>query len=185
MSGPGHNGGPTMEPGGAWRRYAWDRARAELLPKLPLEVARRRVQRARELGIDYRSYAGIRAATGRDIIALLFSSNALRLLRQERLDAERAAHLAGIRQADLLALVHGPLDPQAVIRLNPILLRADRAPGLADTWSETRARVLDLKGRLPGDGVVVIGETALEREWCEAGRLAGFLSAARYFNATS
>ena len=51
--GPGHNNGPTMEKGGSWRRYAWKRARADLLPTLPIEVARRRVRRARELGIDY------------------------------------------------------------------------------------------------------------------------------------
>ena len=29
MSGIGHNGGPTMEKGRGWRRYAWKRARAE------------------------------------------------------------------------------------------------------------------------------------------------------------
>ena len=61
----GHNNGPTMEKGAGWRRYAWKRARADLMPTLPLEVARRRVKRARELGIDYKSYAGIRAATDR------------------------------------------------------------------------------------------------------------------------
>jgi len=73
MSTLGHNRGPTMEKGGAWRRFAWTRARADLMPTLPIEVARRRVRRARELGIDYKSYAGIRAATGRDIVALIFS----------------------------------------------------------------------------------------------------------------
>ena len=61
MSGIGHNKGPTMEPGAGWRRYAWKRARAELLPKIPLEVVRMRVRRARELGLDYRTYAGVRA----------------------------------------------------------------------------------------------------------------------------
>jgi hypothetical protein len=34
---------------------------------------------------------------------------------------------------------------------------------------------------MPADQVLVIGETALEREWSEAGRMAGFLPAARYF----
>lgn len=184
MSGIGHNGGPTMERGRAWRRYAWTRAREELLPKLPLEVARRRVKRARELGIDYKSYAGIRAATGRDIIALLFSSNALRLVREERLDAERLAALEAVRQAELLSLVQPPLDPERVILVNPVLDAADRAPGLRETWGETRARLWALKGKLPADGIVVIGETALERDWCAAGRLAGYLPAERYFSRT-
>jgi hypothetical protein len=31
--------------------------------------------------------------------------------------------------------------------------------------------------------VILVGETALEREWCAAGRLAGWIPAARYFEA--
>lgn len=181
MTYPGHNNGPTMEKGGAWRRYAWTRARAELLPTLPIEVARRRVRRARELGLDYKAYAGIRAATGRDIVALLFSSNALRLLEDDRIEAGRAARLERLRQAGVLALVHPPHDPARAAAGNPILIAAERAPGLLDTWSATRRRILDLKGTLPADGVVVIGETHLERGWAEAGRLAGYVEADRYF----
>ena len=51
MSLIGHNNGPTMDPGRGFRRYAWKRARAELLPKMPIEIVRRRVKRARELGL--------------------------------------------------------------------------------------------------------------------------------------
>lgn len=181
MSGLGHNGGPTMEKGRAWRRYAWTRARSELLPKLPLEVARRRVRRARELGIDYKSYAGIRAATGRDIVALLFSSNALRLIRETRLDPARAAALQSVRQADILALVHAPLDPTTVAQENMVILRADRAPTSLEAWPAVRERVLQIKGTLPADGVVVVGDTFLERDWSAAGRLAGYIPAERYF----
>ena len=181
MSDIGHNGGPTMEKGRAWRRFAWKKARAELLPTLPLEVARRRVRRARELGIDYKAYAGIRAATGRDIIALIFSSNALRVLRDGQIPDERSAALNNIRHAASLSLVHPPLDPKIVVELNPAIVAADRAPGLSHSWSETRAMILGLKDKLPADGVVVVGETALEREWCAAGRLAGYLAAERYF----
>ena len=177
----GHNQGPTMEKGAAWRRYAWTRARAELLPTLPIEVARRRVRRARELGIDYKSYAGIRAATGRDIVALLFSSNALRLLRDDRIDPDRAHRLATLRHADLLALVHPPHDPVRTLGQNPILVAADAAPGLAQTWRQTRDRILALKGGIPADGIVVVGETHLERGWADAARLAGYLDAERYF----
>lgn len=180
MTGIGHNNGPTMEKGGAWRRYAWTKAREELLPQMPIEVVRRRVRRARELGIDYKAYAGIRAATGRDIVALLFSDNALRLLRDSRIEPVRSEKLRAIR-CDLLSLVHPPHAPDRVIEINPELLRAGHAPGLSETWGETRARVLALKGTLPADGVLVIGETLLERDWSEAGRLAGYLAAERYF----
>ena len=51
MSGIGHNGGPTMEPGYGWRKHSWTKAREALLPKLPIEVVRRRVARAAELGL--------------------------------------------------------------------------------------------------------------------------------------
>ncbi len=63
--GIGHNNGPTLEPGRAWRRYAWGRARAELLPRLPIEIVRRRIRRAREIGLDYSTYATVRAAAVR------------------------------------------------------------------------------------------------------------------------
>lgn len=181
MSGLGHNGGPTMEQGRGWRRYAWKRARAELLPRMPIEVVRRRVKRARELGIDYKSYAGIRAATGRDVIALLFSDNALRLMADARMPADRGAVVEAIASADRLALVHAPHVPQVVLARNPTLAAVDHAPGLTATWGEVRERVQQLKGALPADGVVVIGETWLEREWCEAARLAGYLPASRFF----
>ncbi|NRB00636.1 MAG: hypothetical protein HRU32_12580, partial [Rhodobacteraceae bacterium] len=38
---------------------------------------------------------------------------------------------------------------------------------------------------LPGDRVVLIGDTAFEREWCAAGRLAGYISGDSYFGATT
>ena len=181
--GLGHNNGPTMEKGGGWRRYAWKRARADLLPTLPIEVARRRVRRARELGIDYKSYAGIRAATGRDIVALLFSTNALRVEKDVRIPAERQKALNSVLHADLLAMVQPPASPEEWLDRNALFLRAGRAPGLHQNWAETRAALLSLTDRLPTDGVVVVGETYLERGWCEAGRLAGFIPADRYFSA--
>lgn len=183
MSGIGHNQGPTMAKGGGWRRYAWKRARAELLPKMPIEIVRRRVKRARELGLDYKSYAGIRAATGRDVIALLFSDNALRLMRDARIDPTRAEALAMLRGVDLLALVHRPHAPKEVLARNTLLRGADRAPDWQAPWGDMRDRIQCLKGSLPADGVVVIGETWNERQWCEAARLAGYLSAERYFSA--
>ncbi len=184
MRGIGHNGGPTMEKGRGWRRYAWKRARAELLPKMPIEIVRRRVKRARDLGLDYKAYAGIRAATGRDVIALLFSDNALRLLADARMPSDRAALVDAVQGAERLALVHPPFDPALVQEVNASIAAAGAAPGIAASWPEVRARVLDLKGALPADGVVVIGETWLERDWCEAARLAGFLPAERYFART-
>ena len=44
----GHNSGPTMEAGFAFRRHAWGKARKELLQRLPIEVIRNRVRRGRD-----------------------------------------------------------------------------------------------------------------------------------------
>lgn len=187
MSGPGHNGGPTLEPGAGWRRYAWRRARADLLPVLPLEVVRLRVARARDLGIDYRAYASVRAATGRDVIALLFSENALRIgPGTPLLPAAEAARLAAVSGAERQVAVYLPRDPEAVLAANPgVLDAAGRAPTLADGWSATRARLAAFTAQrgVPSDAVLVVGATTLEAGWAAAGRMAGYLPAERYFAA--
>jgi hypothetical protein len=186
MAGPGHNGGPTMEPGTSWRRHCWTKARRDLLPAMPLEVIGYRMKRATELGLDYRTYAGVRATTGRDIVAFLFSSNALRLHPGPVLPAPQADRLAAIVDAARLAAVYRPLDPDAVLAANPGALdHAHGAPTVQDSWSATRARLLALTraARVPADAVLVVGETDLERGWCGTARLAGYLPAARFFTA--
>jgi hypothetical protein len=186
MGGMGHNGGPTMEPGTSWRRHCWTRARRDLLPAMPLEVIGYRMKRAQELGLDYRTYAGVRATTGRDIVAFLFSSNALRLHRTSVLPEAEAAKLAGLVDTARLAAVYRPLDPGAVLQGNPGALdQAAVAPTVFDSWSDTRRALLALTraARLPPDAVVVVGDTAPERDWCGTARLAGFVPAARFFAA--
>ena len=190
MPGIGHNRGPAMDAGVSWRRHCWTVARQELLPHLPLEVIRLRVRRAAAIGLDYRTYASVRAASGRDIIAFLFSSNALRVLRPgDPLPQDRVAKLAGMRDCGRGLLAHPPLDPErlaAVIEAEHRIRfdAAGTAPRFAAPWREIRADVLAaLPARLAPGGVVLVGDTPLEREWCEAGRLAGYLPAERYFAA--
>ncbi|MGR3466523.1 MAG: hypothetical protein ACU0CI_01480 [Shimia sp.] len=178
MSEIGHNGGPSMDRGHRLRTYQWRRAREALVPTLPLMILRRRVARARELGLDYTTYAGVRASTGRDVIGFLFSDNALRLKRMEVAE-EVAAKLAAIREAGKVALIHAPA-PLAAPHMDALA----RAPVLSDGWPDMRDRVCGLLRRqaLPRDGVLVVGETALERAWSEAGRTAGYLEADRFFD---
>jgi hypothetical protein len=184
----GHNRGPAMDEGHGWRTHCWQKARAELLPVLPLEVIRTRLHRAAELGLDYRTYAGIRASSGHDLIALLFSSNALRVLRVGQPgDPARLEKLCAVRNTGKLLAVQPPLAPEALcaaLAAGGLMIDlAARAPGLADGWGATRARLRAMlaPARLPSDRVLVIGETALERGWSEAGHMAGFLPADRYF----
>ena len=175
MSGIGHNRGPALASG--WTGYAWRRARADLLPRLPIEVLRGRIRRARELGIDYTTYASVRAATGRDVVALLFSSNALRVVRGREDPAPSIA--ARLRSTDARRLLAAlpPLDAEAV----PFPFDArGPAPTLRDTPRTEAARLAAIAAGLPHDAVLVIGETMMERGWVATGRFAGWLPADRW-----
>ncbi|MBK4217279.1 hypothetical protein JJJ17_15215 [Paracoccus caeni] len=181
MAGIGHNNGPQIE-GAGWRAHCWRQARAALLPVLPVEVVRLRVRRAQALGLEYKTYAGIRATTGRDLIAFLFSSNALGVFRDGApLAAGRPDRLAA--SAADLHLASGPGLNPAVLAQRIGAISALEMPGFGTSWSVMRRDVKDwLRGQgLSGDAVLMIGETAHEQELMAAGGLAGFVSGARYF----
>ncbi len=183
MAGIGHNNGPDLSGDLTWRRYAWSKARSDLLPTLPIEVVRLRVKRAAELGLPYKTYAGVRAASGRDVIGFLFSTNALRLLCEgQALPADRRAKLAGLVSADRTALVQPPLDPRGVITLDQID-SAHPAPLFTASWTAMRdqIRAIIQSRNLPRDAILIIGETSAERDWADAGKTAGFLTGDRYF----
>lgn len=176
----GHNNGPAMDRGVAYRRHVWTKARAQLLPVLPLPVVRMRVRRAAEIGLDYKTYATVRATSGRDVVALLFSTNALRLFRAHQLlDADRAAKLARITATDRRAIAVAPLLPEQV-RVQ-VLDAVQAAPNVHAPWPESARQIAAARGPHPADGVLLIGDTAFERDWSMAGRLAGYLPADRFF----
>lgn len=180
MAGIGHNGGPELT-GVAWRRHCWQAARTRLMPVLPIEVVRLRVRRAAELGLDYKTYAGVRASTGHDVIAFLFSDNAWRLAPGARIPAPEAARLADLTgRVVRLGLA---ADPGALLTANPALLEA--AGAAPRPWARFGAVSADLRamlGRLPGDQVVLIGSDApWERDWLAAGKLAAMVPAERFF----
>lgn len=183
MAGIGHNRGPSGEEGETWRRFAWAKAREALLPTLPIEVLRLRLNRAKALGLPYETYASVRASTGRDVIGFLFSNNALQVLRAgQGMPAERVVVLVGLQACDRVALVHAPLLPGFQAEGLDAMFAA---PSFLETWPAMRDQlscVIRARGK-PADGFLVIGETAFERDWAEAGRTAGFLSGERYFGA--
>lgn len=190
MSAPmGHNGGPPMALGLGFRRHAWTRARRALLPTLPLEVVRLRMNRARALGLDYATYATVRAAAGQDITAFLFSSNALRLFPVALdLPPDRRARLGATAAARLLA-VHAPLAPEECARraeASGVPFAAQgRAPSFAAAPRDLRLALEALvrEGGQPRGGVLVVGDTAFERGWSAEARLAGYLPAERWMAA--
>ena len=151
------------------------------MPTLPIEVLRTRVRRAADLGLDYRTYASVRAQTGHDVVAFLFSSNALRVTSQQmRMPVEFAARLEAVK-AERIGLPIGRLLPETILARNPELDRAEPAPALMARWAEAGQRLREILGHVPGDRVILVGDQALERDWCAAGRLAGYLTADRYF----
>jgi hypothetical protein len=184
MSGIGHNRGPSLEPGTSWRAECWRRARANLLPVLPVEVVRLRVRRAKEIGLDYRTYAGVRAATGHDLVAFLFSTNALRACGGP-LDPGRTAKLRDLRDIGRRVAVQAPFSPEGVARILSAAgveaLTTGPAPRPDAGWREVRDGVLALTGTVPPDRILMIGAAPWERGWAEAGRLAGYVEAERYF----
>ena len=180
-AGIGHNSGRVEEPGQSWRKHVWTRARADLLPRLPIEVIRLRVKRAAELGLPYKTYAGVRASTGHDLVGFLFSSNALGVLRVGNAVPEK---LASLVRCNRVALAHGA-DILARLRAEPTLDAAYPAPQFAQSWAAMRDQ---LKAALrqhgqPADRYLLIGDTALERDWAEAAQTAGYLTAATFFAA--
>jgi hypothetical protein len=179
----GHNGGPSVEGGLSWRRHAWGAAREALLPTLPIEVVRMRVRRAAELGLDYKTYASVRADSGHDVVAFLFSSNALRVAAQRlTLPADRAEKLASLQDVSRIALATAPLSPETLRSANPDHLdEAASAPFALARFRDIAASIRETLGKRPGDRVILIGDHALERDWVTAARLAGWLPAERYF----
>jgi hypothetical protein len=88
--------------------------------------------------------------------------------------------------ADRTALVQPPLSPVVAARDWPVEA-AVAAPSATLSWPAMRDRVRDILRlrALPPDAVLIVGETALEREWAEAGKTAGFLTGERYFGAAA
>lgn len=178
MSGIGHNRGPAMDEGLSWRTHCWRAARERLLPTLPIEVIRGRVRRAQELGLDYKTYASVRAATGHDVVAFLFSSNALRA--RPALPDDRVAKLQALVDCGRIALVTAPLTPDMVMQAVTVVDAAHPAPDWLSSFGDAR-RMIRAALTVPGDRVILIGDHGLEPDWCAAGRLAGYVPAARYF----
>jgi hypothetical protein len=165
-----------MDEGLSWRTHCWAAARERLLPTLPIEVLRNRVRRAQELGLAYKTYASVRAATGHDVVAFLFSSNALRA--RPALPDDRMAKLQALVDCGRVALVSAPLTPDML--QSPVIDAAHPAPRWLASFGETH-RMIRAALTVPGDRVVLIGDHGLERDWCAAGRLAGYVAAEQYF----
>lgn len=177
----GHNKGPSMESGTSWRRHCWGRARKALLPHLPIEVLRGRLRRAEELGLNYRTYAGIRATTGRDIVAVLFSSNALELRRGHLLIAAKTAQKLERMHAERRGLATAPLRPDEMLLAAP-LHASFAAPAAFAPFATQRQLLRSALGKLTAEQTILVGAYEAEAEWCSTARLASYLPSDVFFS---
>lgn len=57
--GLGHNGGPPLDTGAAWRLFCWKRAHRAAWKTPPREIALARLARAEAIGMSYHDYAAV------------------------------------------------------------------------------------------------------------------------------
>jgi len=190
LPGIGHNRGPSLDGGRRWRAHCWQKARRELLPRLPIEVVRRRVVRARELGLAYPQYASVLLGSGRDIVGFLFTCDAIgiRLERRLELPDKNAEKLRGLSGCDRLLMTPLPVDADALCaRLAEShgvhFAAAGASPGYDACHREGREAIRAILRplKLPAGAVVMIGTRPEERAWAHAADTAKFLSAEAYF----
>jgi hypothetical protein len=62
--GIGHNGGPPLDTGAAWRLFCWKKAHTRAWKTPPREIALARLARAGALGMSYREYTAVLLDTG-------------------------------------------------------------------------------------------------------------------------
>lgn len=184
----GHNQGPPLDAGRTWRAYCWKKARAELIPPAPIEVVRRRVARARALGLSYAQYASIRLGTGRDVAGLLFTAAAIGWTRRQPLPEDRREKLAAIEACERLLSAPGLklriTQDGELLTLSGIDFTAAGPlprPGTALPAARDALMAITTGRSLPGDAVVMIGTRPDEYHWANAARYARFLSAEAYF----
>ncbi|WGI21099.1 hypothetical protein [Amylibacter sp. IMCC11727] len=190
MAGIGHNGGPKRL-GRGWQKHCWTQSRNALIGKrMPVEVVRMRIKRARELGLEYPQYASILLGSGRDIVGFLFSVDGLQLRLRKRLEMPDLVQdkLRGLDRVTLTAFAPSGETPKRFQReLSevagvPFASCAPEAEGPLG-WSAARAAVRAVLDplSLPSDAVVMIGTRAEEARMAEAAHLARFIASGDYF----
>lgn len=190
----GHNQGPSLDSGQGFRRFAWKKARADLLGnKVPLQIVRMRVRRAQELGLSYPQYASVLMGTGRDITAFLFTVDGLqlRLRRELEMPGRVKDKLQGLTNTDLLSFAPSGENPQEFrMELSDVagvpFVQTAAEPTPSANWGEAKAAIRAVLDpiKLPGGAVIMVGDKTAQAEWATAGRLARFLQSHEYFSET-
>ncbi|SOH95584.1 hypothetical protein SAMN06273572_11279 [Monaibacterium marinum] len=187
--GIGHNKPPESATG--WTRHCWTRARADLVgERLPIDMLRVRMARARQLGLSFPQYRSILLGGGRDVTAFLFTVEGLHLRLQRELsmpDPVRSK-LAEVSNCGLMAFAPSGEVPeqfrQEVSEVSGVRFTAAGAePEQSAGWRASRDAVHNLlrSEGLAAQTVVMIGNSARETGWADAAQLVKFIPRAEYF----
>ena len=189
MHGIGHNSGHRM--GRGWQKHCWMRARQNLIGKrLPVEVVRTRIRRARELGLAYPQYASILLGSGRDVVGFLFTVDGLhlRLRRQLEMPAPVKEKLGALKRCKLMSFAPSGEDPcdfqaELVEISGADFVGVAPEPEHAKDWTAAQQAVYAILKplKIPSNGVVLVGRTDQDALLATAGRLAKFLPSEQFF----
>lgn len=190
MAGIGHNSGPTRI-GRGWQKHCWSRSRKALIGKrMPIEVVRRRIKRARELGLAYPQYASILLGSGRDVVGFLFTVDGLHLKLQKRLrmpeqikeklqNLEHVSVMSFAPSGEEPALFRAELAEISGVQIAAVAPEPEAPLGWAAAREKVRA-VLD-QVNLPSDAVVLVGTQGSEELMAQAAKMARFVPSCAYF----
>ena len=191
-----HGIGHNRPPGATgWQKHCWTKARKALVgERLPLEMIKVRMARARELGLSFPQYRSILLGGGRDITAFLFTAEGLhlRLARELEVPAAVRTKLAQIKRCDLLALSPSGEVPEAfrselAMVTGATIADAAAAPEAHYSWQAQRHAVRDLlnANSVPSSCVVMIGHGDAQQGWAQAAQLVRYLPRTEYFDVTA
>lgn len=169
----GHNQGPALEAVVSWRHAAWRKSYRRLWRQPPVEVARRRSERAGELGLSYRQYTSVLLDRGNRIEALVFTSGAL-FAADGGLRAGVAEKLATLSRCRVLLLSEAAGALAARLAGNGRQLSVERGKD-ATAWLR--------RLKLPPASAVLIGDGEVERSLGEVVGFGLYLWRQAYFGA--
>jgi hypothetical protein len=190
VAGIGHNNGPK-QLGLGWQKQCWTQSRNALIGKrMPIEVVRTRIRRARELGLEYPQYASILLGSGRDVIGFLFTVDGLQLKLRKRLEMPDTVQdkLRRLEHVSLMSFAPSGEAPAAFLREVsnvagvPFLSAAPEVEGVLG-WSGARAAVRAVLDplKMPSGGVVMIGTRESEARMAQAAKMSRFIPSGAFF----
>ena len=162
--------------------------KALIRKRMPIEMVRTRIKRARELGPEYPQYASILLGSGHDVVGFRFTVDGLQLRKWLEMPESVQEKMQGLERVSLMGFAPSGEDADAFrcevsdVAGVPFVGAAPEAEGPLG-WSAARAAVRAVLDplKLPSDAVVMIGTRDHEAQMAEAAKMARFIASDAYF----